>query len=168
MYIGKRRYLDDSICVAEVYLENALSDEKAAVLLFQNGLYNQSLYFLIQSMEKQIKYKIAKKIDITNSYFANEIKKTMGHSLESSIHFLIQIYTGDNEILKQQMEHQLLELLLKSINFRGLHNNVRYPLYHMKYSNYSFLDISRDECQEIFEMLSRLKQYLSELDKRQF
>lgn len=165
-YIGKRRFLQDSVSVAEMYLEIAEKDEKAAKVLLDKGFYNQTAYFLIQAMEKQIKYKIANKIDVTNRYFADEIRKTMGHSLGQSIEFLLRIYTSDNELLKQQMEHQLMQQVLKQINFQGVHNNVRYPLYHEKYLNYSFLDITRSECLELEDMLKGLKRYLAELDRR--
>lgn len=164
--IGKIKILQDSVRVAEMYLEIAENDEKAAKVLSDKGFYNQAAYFFIQAMEKQIKHKIANKIDVTNRYFADEIRKTMGHSLEMSIEFLLRIYTGDNIILKQQMENQLMQQVLKQINFQSVHNNVRYPLYSKKYSNYSFLDITRNECWELEDMLKGLKRYLAELDRR--
>lgn len=166
MYIGKREYFYDSMSVAELYKEKAERDEKAARILLENGLYNQSAYFLIQAMEKQITSKIAIKVDVTNTYFATEIRKTMGHSLEKSAQFLITIYTGNYETLRVQMEQQLIQQVLKGIYFKGLHNNVRYPLYHERYSSYSSLEICHEECLQLFQMLNRLKIYLSELDKQ--
>lgn len=71
MYLGKRKFLNDSIEVAEYYSDMSLKDERAADLLVREKVYNQAAYFYFQAMEKRIKAQIAKKIDITKEYFAD-------------------------------------------------------------------------------------------------
>ena len=85
MNIGKRQYIKDNMEVADTYLRIAQKDEEAAIELEKQKLYNQSAYFYIQAMEKQVKNHIARKVDITNEYFANKLSKTMGHSLDESL-----------------------------------------------------------------------------------
>ncbi len=166
MFIGKQEYLNDSLQVAEIYKQTAKSDEISADLLYKNKLFNQSAYFYVQSMEKYIKYYIASTIDITKKYFADEIRKTMGHSLEMSINFFINIYASNNETQKLQMQYQINKNILEDINFKGLHNNVRYPLYKENYSNYSMLKIEQKDCQKLKNILNNLKNYLSETKAR--
>ena len=58
-------------------------------------------------MEKQIKSLIAERVDLANAYIADEIRKTMGHSLERSIQFLIKILPFKDEFSRQQVETQI-------------------------------------------------------------
>lgn len=163
MYIGKKEILYDSISVSEKYKTVALEDEKAAEILVKQKLYNQAAYFYIQAMEKQIKGVIAERIDLTNCYFAQEVSKTMGHSLEASVKFLIQILPLQDEFARQQVEQQMVKQVLNDINFRGLHNTIRYPIYSFKCKNYSYLKIGKEETDDLQAILDRLKKYLTEL-----
>lgn len=165
MNIGKRQYIKDNIEVADTYLRIAQKDEKAAIELEKQKLYNQSAYFYIQAMEKQVKNHIARKVDITNEYFANKLSKTMGHSLDESLELLLRIYSGNNEILFQQMQEQLLHQILKDVNFQFLHNSVRYPIYKYKFKDYDFNELTIEDCYKLKEMLVLLKKYLKDLDR---
>ena len=99
--------MNDSLSVGAKYKKIAQEDENAAGLLAESGLYNQAAYLYIQAMEKQIKSLIAERVDLTNAYFADEIRKTMGHSLERSIQFLIKILPFKDEFSRQQVETQI-------------------------------------------------------------
>ena len=163
MYLGKRKFLNDSIEVAEYYSDMSLKDERAADLLVKEKVYNQAAYFYIQAMEKRIKAQIAKKIDITKEYFADEISKTMGHSLEKSLNLLIKIYTGNDTILAQQMENQLMKIMLKDVRFTTLHNGTRYPFFNREKANYSVIYLGKEDCMELKSMLESLELYLRDI-----
>ena len=159
-------YLKDSMEVADLYLKIAQNDEKAAVELEKQKLYNQSAYFYIQAMEKQIKNYIARKIDITNKYYADQLKKTMGHSLEEALNLLLTVYCENDENLKLQISDQIVSQVLKGKDLKFLHNNVRYPTYKSSYKDYIFEEINAEDCQELNGMLQALKKYLIELQNR--
>lgn len=163
-YIGTRRYINDGIDMSSIYEQKAIHDENAAQLLASQGLYSQAVYFYIQSMEKNIKAHICQKVDITQSYYANRLRK-MGHSLDSSIYFLIEVLAGNNEIIREQISKQILSGVFQDIRFSSLHNNVRYPLYHSDTQNYSMLEISESDCYRIQEIHLCLKRFLKDLYK---
>ena len=159
-------YLKDSMEVADLYLKIAQNDEKAAEELEKQKLYNQSAYFYLQAMEKQIKNYIARKIDITNKYYADQLKKTMGHSLEEALNLLLTVYCENDENLKLQISDQIVSQVLKGKDLKFLHNNVRYPTYKSSYKDYIFEEINAGECQELNGMLQALKKYLKELQNK--
>ncbi|MBR3745770.1 MAG: hypothetical protein IKP64_03610 [Selenomonadaceae bacterium] len=154
MQLGNRKFIDDSFGTTEKYLEIAQADETAAVALQEKRLFNQAAYFFIQAMEKHVKYHIAKKINVTNPFFAEELRQTMGHSLDESLNLLFKVYTGNNEVLFNQL------------NFSRLHNTVRYPVYNPRRQNYSFLDLGARDCETLRNMLTALKKYLEEVSRR--
>ena len=117
MYLGNRKFLKDSLEVAHEYLKAAMQDEKSAVILESRELYNQSAYFYVQAMEKQIKAKIAQIVDVTNAYYKEMVKKTIGHSLDKSIEILVQIYGKGNTMVEERLREQLLIKVLKDIKF---------------------------------------------------
>ena len=136
MQLGKRKFVSDSFGVAEKYLEIANADESAAVVLKKQRLFNQSGYFFVQAMEKQIKYHIAKK------------------------------NTGNNETLFNQLNAQLKHQIFQELNFSVLHNKVRYPIYSTRFQNYSFLELGERDCGTLQSMLATLKKYLDEISRR--
>ena len=166
MQLGRRKIINDSFGTAEKYLEIAQADETAAVTLRKNQLFNQSGYFFIQAMEKYVKYCIAKKINVTNPHFADELRKTMGHSLDESLNLLFKICTGNNEALFNQLNAQLKNHVFHEINFSLLHNKVRYPIYSPKFQNYSFLELNASDCEILQDMLTLLKKYLNDISRR--
>lgn len=159
-------YLKDSIEVADLYLKIAQNDEKAAEELEKQKLYNQSAYFYLQAMEKQIKNYIARKINVTNRYYADELKKTMGHSLEDALELLLKVYCNNDQNLKMQINNQIVSQVLKRKDLKFLHNNVRYPTYKSAYKGYIFEEINVEDCQELNGMLQALKKYLQELENK--
>ena len=52
-YIGTRKYVTGTE-MREAYDELAAKNEKAALLLEKNGLYQESVYMYIQTMEKKV------------------------------------------------------------------------------------------------------------------
>lgn len=67
----------------------------------------------------------------------------MGHSLEKSLNLLIKIYTGNDTILAQQMENQLMKIILKDVRFTTLHNGTRYPFFNREKANYSVIFLKK-------------------------
>ncbi len=162
--LGRKSKLDSSIDVASCYNEISCKNYKAATLLLDNELYNEASYLFIQSMEKEVKYKICNIIDSTNPYFGEELSK-IGHSLEKSIDFLIKILCKGNVILEEQMKNQIVFGILKNMRFEFLNNDLRYPNYYDKYKQYSMLGFTREDCQQIQLMANTLSKYLKDLNR---
>lgn len=136
--IGKMRYVKKGTEIADEYSVYATNDEKAADVLFENGLYNESAYYYIQAMEKVVKTAISSKVDVTNTYYAAKLKD-IGHSLDSAIVFFLELLVyGKDDVLAQQLEHQLKAVVFKNVRFSSLHNNIRYPIYSEKWGSYGF------------------------------
>ena len=104
-YIGQRTKITTEE-IKERYITLGKNNEKAAKVLEQQGLYNEAVFMYIQAMEKKIKGYICGKINSENPYFARKIRE-MGHSLDSSVDFLIEILSGNDENLKAQLSKLL-------------------------------------------------------------
>lgn len=163
--IGRRIYVVNNLEIAESYFSTAKNDEKAAIVLENQKFYNQSAYFFIQAMEKYVKHHIATKIDVLNPYFADEIGKTMGHSLNKSLELLVKIYSGENKVLFEQMSQQIQRHVLKDLNFRFLNSSLRYPVFNQKHKNYTLYTLNRSDCEELKKILETLKNYLNDLSR---
>lgn len=163
IYLGKSRYINNGIDMSHEYLRISQEDEKAARLLYQQNLYNQAVYFYIQSMEKYIKGAICRKIDVTNDYYANKLRM-LGHSLDDAIDFFIEIVSGNNEILKMQITEQLKNGVLRGIRFSTIYNAVRYPFY--KSNNYKLTEMSKNDCEQMKEIYDLLKKYINSVNIR--
>ena len=107
MNFGKRKIISNPIDIAEEYRKLAQDDLRAATTLEKNGLYNQAGYYYFQSMEKKIKYHVAKKINIIHDFYAEEIRRTIGHSLNKSVDLLLEIYSGKDQIKRDQLKSML-------------------------------------------------------------
>lgn len=164
MFIGKRNSIENGFKVAEAFHDLAKSNFDSAVLLQNNGLYNESAYFYIQAMEKYVKEQICNKIDVSNPYFAEKLRNT-GHSLDISINFLIEIYGANNEILKQQLEDIFLRSILKNTVFSKLNSILRYPSYNYHKEEYAIISVSFRECEQLKQMTLNLKSALDSLYK---
>lgn len=162
MQIGKKKIIKDAVLVGSEYLELAKKDEEAAIVLYKNGLYNQSIFFYIQSMEKYIKYHISKEININNKFFANQFRE-IGHSLDKAIDLLIEIKSKGDEFLNKILCDQLKEKIFRGLKFSGIYNNVRYPFYSIKFENYTMTQTSKTDCNIMQEIYDALKLYLKEL-----
>lgn len=133
--IGKMRYVKKGTEIADEYSVYATNDEKAADVLFKNGLYNESAYYYIQAMEKVVKTAISSKVDVTNTYYAAKLKD-IGHSLDLAIDFFLELLVyGKDDVLAQQLEYQLKAGVFKYVRFSSLHNNIRYPIYSEKWGS---------------------------------
>ena len=163
--IGRKSYIGNNLEIAENYFNIAKNDEKVAIILENQKFYNQSAYFFIQAMEKYVKHHIATKIDVLNPYFAGEIGKTMGHSLNKSLEVLVKIYSGDNKVLFEQMNQQIQQHVLKDLNFRFLNSSLRYPVFNPKHKNYTLYSLNRSDCEELKKILETLKNYLNNLSR---
>ena len=126
-YVGNIEYAS-GLEMKYVYMQLAETDQQTADVLYKQKLYNQAVYFYIQSMEKKIKSCICEKVNMELPFYANKLKE-IGHSLDKSIVFLIEILSGNNVTLKTQLEKQLLVWVFENIRFLGLYNNCRYPKY---------------------------------------
>ena len=164
MYLGNRKFLKDSLEVAHQYLRVADNDEKSAKTLENIGLYNQAAYFYIQAMEKQIKANIAQIVDVTNTYYKDLLRKTIGHSLDKSLDILVQIYAKGNEVIEEQLRQQLLNTVLQDIRFSALHNKIRYPDFDGK--KYVMIELGKADCVELEKLLDGLKKYVKEMKSR--
>ena len=163
LYLGNRNKIDNEIGISEQFMDMAIADEKTAELLLKNQYYNQAIYFYIQSMEKYIKCFICKKINVTNPYFAERLRE-LGHSLDRSTDFFIEIVSGNNEILKQQINTQLKQNVFRNIRFSVIYNAVRYPFY--KNNAYMVTEMSKKDCDVLREIYDSLKQYMTQLSMR--
>lgn len=155
-HIGKFTH---KINVSSTFLNLAQSDEKAAILLSQSGHYQQSCYFIIQSMEKHIRAKIFTLVNPNNDYFR---ARNQSHSLEDAVEFLIEIISTD-ELIKAQVSNQIKGYVLGDTNYKQLHNNLRYPTYFSKYDSYSSLSVAESDSRRLFERLDVLKNFLNDL-----
>lgn len=163
-YVGKKTSLQTSLDVSSEYKNLSEKDLQAANLLMINGLYNEAYYYFIQSMEKNIKKRICEIVDITNPFFANQMRD-IGHSLDNAIEFLLRLISGNNEVMYEQIKNQIVEGVLKGVKFSSVHNNVRYPYYNPHKKEYVYLEITREDCYEIQQMEKKLKVFLNELHR---
>lgn len=164
MLFGRRKYINDSADMADVFYKISKEDNNTAEYLFSQKYYNQATYFLIQSCEKYIKYLICQKVDSSNKYFAQKLRY-VGHSLDNSIDFLIEIKAGNDDILRQQLHYQIKNIIMKNTQFTGIYNAVRYPHYSERYHNHSLLEMTAADYLSIKNILNTVKNTLRDLDK---
>lgn len=162
-YIGQNTHIS-STEMADEYLHLAMMDLFAAEILSSQELYNQSVYMYIQSMEKKIKSSICQKINVALPFYADKLRE-IGHSLDKSILFLIEILSSNDSNLKSQLEKQLLIGVFENIRFLGLYNNCRYPKYNSKFGNYSILKISKNDCERMKNIATKLDRFLADFYK---
>lgn len=163
VYLGKSRYINDGIDMSTEFEIISKQDEQTAILLSKHGLYNQSVYYYIQSMEKFIKSHICKKIDITNAYYANRLRE-LGHSLDNAIDFFIEIVSGNDNNLRIQVSEQLKNRVLRGIHFSIIHNLSRYPSY--KNGSYKITEMTKNDCIQMQKIYDMLKIYINSINIR--
>ncbi|MEY8334903.1 hypothetical protein AALB53_17635 [Lachnospiraceae bacterium 47-T17] len=163
VYLGKFHDVNNGIDMSIEFETIAKQDEKTADILCKQGLYNQSAYYYIQSMEKFIKSYICKKIDITNAYYANRLRQ-LGHSLDDAIDFFIEIISGNDSNLRIQVSEQLKRGVLKGIRFSTIHNVCRYPVY--KNGSYRIIEMKKHDCTLLREIYDMLKTYINSINVR--
>lgn len=163
-YVGKTSYLSDNYDIAEEYKKIYKEDKSVATLLAKEEKYNQALYFLIQATEKYIKYAICCKVNVTQVYFAEHLR-SMGHSFDKSIDFLIDCFSGNDSNLKEVISKQFKVDILDNIRFSGLHNDIRYPSYIKKTNSYRTVTISKQDYYNIDEKFNVLIAAIEDLNK---
>lgn len=164
MYFGKRIIISKPEDIADEYNKIAQDDLRAAITLEKSGLYNQAGYYYFQSMEKRIKYHIAKRTNIINDYFAESIRRTMGHSLNHSIDLLLEIYSGNDQIKRKQLKDMMEHYVFMNTDFSIMNNKFRYPSYSRFHKNYTIIKLSAEDCRNLNAMQERLDKYLIEMD----
>ena len=164
MYFGKNIVIAKPEDIADEYRKLSEEDLHSAAVLEENGLYNQAGYYYFQSMEKKIKYHIAKRTNIVNDYFAESIRKTLGHSLNHSIDLLLDIYSGNDQTKRNQLKEMMDKHVFQNTNFSILNNKFRYPSYNKYHQNYTMIKLSLDDCQKVNDRQQRLDKDLIEMD----
>lgn len=162
-FLGHRKYVNSRFMKDEYFLL-AERNKKSAVLLEEQGFYNEAIYMYIQSMEKQIKGYICGKINSSNPYFSKKLRD-IGHSLDLSIDFLIEILAGNNNVLKEQLTLQLKKNVFQDINFSIIYNSCRYPSYNFHKQNYSILYLDKKDCQKVASVCEKLNDFISDFDR---
>ena len=157
-FIGKQKFETETLAVKEIYIALAKKDEYAACKLVN---FN---YMYVQAMEKKIKGYICGKVDVLNPYFAEKLRD-IGHSLDKSIEFLIEILAGNNNTLKIQLTEQLKSGVFQNINFSYLHNDCRYPKYNSFRKCYSILQFSKEDCLRIADINKQLDRFIEAFDR---
>lgn len=150
-----------NIEVSNEYEMLAKKDEEVAKILESSGNYRHAIYFYIQSMEKYIRSKIFSIVNPNLQYFR---EKNNHHSLEKAIDFLLEILTTDENV-RETLRQQLITTVIGDINYRQLHNSLRYPFYSVRHDSYSVLYYSKEDCQFIQAGLNKLKKYLKDIDR---
>lgn len=163
--LGRRQYYTESGDVGDVFLALSREDEACAGALCEMGRYNQAVYFLIQAVEKYIKHRICRRINVTNPYYAELLRKT-GHSLEQSLTLLIQVEANGDETMEEHMSRQIQEQVLQNVRFSSIYNAVRYPFYHHARKTYAMMQMSRKDYDDVQAMFALLRKYLQELAVR--
>jgi hypothetical protein len=157
MMIGKIRH---NIDVSSEYFSLAVEDEKAALTLRDTGKYRQSLYFIVQAMEKYLRSKIFSYINPNNEAFR---EMNRNHSVEDAANLFIEIVSPKVHI-KEQVREQLNRYVLEDIKFNHLHNDLRYPFYSERYDSFSCLDITKQDVELFIQKLNFLKNFLKDID----
>ncbi len=161
--VGKYKMID-ATDMKDSYGTLKNRDMTAADLLERQGLYNQAIYMYIQGMEKEIKAYICGKVNAANPYFSQKLRD-VGHSLDKSIDFLIELLAGNDESLKTQLAVQIKEGVFQDIYFAKLYNDCRYPNYNQYKEQYHILELGREDCERIRQISQRLTQYIRDFDR---
>ena len=156
--LGKFRH---NIDVTAEFLRIAREDEQTGIILKNAGRYRQSMYFILQAMEKYVRAKIFSMVDARNQYLRQEQRN---HVLQGAVEDLIRIYSGDEHI-RLQITQQLRDYVLGDIKFEYLHNDLRYPHYSSRFSSYSCFEVNEADCELLIHKLAVLKKFLDGLDR---
>lgn len=158
MDLGKPRHKVD---VSSELLRIAEEDEAAGAVLHEAGLHRNASYFYIQSMEKRVRAQAFELIDPYNRYWRST---NQHHDLCSSVGFLIEAL-GMETLVAKQVKDMIDKYVIGEVNFRMLHNSLRYPYYSERYNSYSCVDYSEQDCDDVFNKLAFLKNLLRDLDR---
>lgn len=163
--LGKVQHINDPAEIANIFLEISKSDENTSLHLYNTKQYNQAIYFMIQSMEKYIRYAICRKVNMTNPYFAKKLKD-MSHSFDDLLELLIEIMSGENKTLFFQLQQLIKENILENTLFSRLHNDLRYPKYIQTNEVYRILVTNKDDYHKIKDVSLKLKNCIDEMGNK--
>lgn len=155
--IGK---VTHNVDVSYEYTRLAKEDERVGLLLKEKGEYRHSMYFLIQAMEKYVR---AKTFSIVNPLIPYFREKERNHSLEAAIQSLLEVINS-NKLVQDQIRTQMQRFVLGDIDFRHLHNNLRYPYYSGR-NNYSSVQFEKRDNEIIAQKLEALKSFIAGIDR---
>lgn len=147
--------------ISSEYLLLAQEDEEVGRLLLRSGRYRHAAYFFIQAMEKLVRYKIFQLVNANNEFFR---KQTRTHNLDELLDFLVDIL-GKTPLIKEQVKGQLENFVLEGVRFGKLHNDLRYPFYVEKTSNFALVAVGQHDAEFCCERLERLKSFLKDIDR---
>lgn len=162
-FIGHRKYLDATE-MKLVYQDMRDRDYAATKALQWEGIYNEAIYMYIQAMEKQIKAYICGKVNATNPYFSQKLRN-IGHSLDNSIDFLIELLAGHNEVLKEQLTEQIKTGVFQNVKFSKLYNDCRYPSYNSFKEQYFILQLEKRDCERVADICEQLTKFIQDFDR---
>ncbi|MGL5126295.1 MAG: hypothetical protein ACRC6U_10015 [Fusobacteriaceae bacterium] len=160
--LGKVKYINDPAEMANIFLEISESDENTSMHLYNTKQYNQAIYFMIQSIEKYIRYAISRKINMINPDFARKLRD-MSHSFDDLLEFLIEIMSGENRNLFCQLQELIKENILENTLFNKLHNDLRYPKYIQGKEVYRVLITTKEDYHKIRDVSFKLKNCINEM-----
>jgi len=158
-FIGKPEHRLKNL--SATYAGLAMEDEAAGRTLMNAQSYRQAIYFFIQSMEKYVRYGIFSVVDAHQEYFRERART---HNLDELLEFLVEISSDDTRI-REQVQHQLDDVVLEGVRFGMLHNNIRYPWYSKKYNSYSLLQVTAKDAMEVEAKVTKLKAFLADFHK---
>lgn len=147
--------------IADEYLKLSIEDREAAEKLKRFGLYRQAIYFHCQSIEKYIKSELYKKINPDNKFY-HDLSNV--HSIEKLMELLIDVSSSE-AIMREHIKKQV-DQVLEGVDYRKLHNNLRYPYYNnWKNKNY-MIEYRREDYNEIVgNQFEKLRKIIKELFK---
>ena len=151
---------------AATYFALAEDDEQAACRLKDAGHFRQSMYFAIQAMEKYLRYAIFSEIsaDEEDESGVSYRERTWTHELDTLIGILLEVYTeriGDDRV-SEQIREQFDRLVLEGTRFGQLHNDVRYPRYSTRHSDYTLVEYDGNDVASLLRKLERLKRFVTD------
>ena len=151
---------------AATYFALAEDDEQAACQLKDAGHFRQSMYFAIQAMEKYLRYAIFSEISGNDAGESGVTyrERTWTHELDTLIGILLEVYTeriGDDRV-SEQIREQFDRLVLEGTRFGQLHNDVRYPRYSTRHSDYTLVEYDGTDVASLLRKLERLKRFVTD------
>lgn len=156
MNVGKPRHRVD---VSYELVQIADEDERAGDVLATAGFYRNASYCYIQAMEKRVRSRAFEMVDPYNRHWR---MTNQHHDLCSSISFLLEVL-GMETMVAKQVSDMLDRYVIGDVDFRVLHNSLRYPYFSEKHNSYSCVDYGEADCNMVRSKLTFLKNLLRDL-----
>ena len=91
-------------------------------------------------------------------------ERTWTHELDKLIGILLEVYTeriGDDRV-SEQIREQFDRLVLEGTRFGQLHNDVRYPRYSTRHSDYTLVEYDGSDVASLLRKVERLKRFVTD------